>query len=339
MEEYTVRSGNDLTRAINQINASREAGDYTIILAANMRASGLVLSNTEAKKTIVIRGDTVLRSIINTKNEILFIVENGVTLVLGNNAALTGNGKKYKATQIQVNEGGTLVMKNGSVIEKALLGVYVDSGMFIMEGGAIRENELGVDCVAEGVFKMTGGEISGNKGAPYFGSGVRVYCDAVFTMEAGEIHGNEAEDGGGVWSADEGLFKMSGGKISGNKASNDGGGVAVSAGGFIMTGGEISGNTACNEGGGVCVDCGTFKMSGGEISGNTATNGGGACVWRCVFTKTGGTISDTNEAEKGKAVYMTMYDDMDDPPRQRNSAARPDVNMDIDKDGAAGGWE
>lgn len=259
MEEYTVRSGNDLTRAINQINASREAGDYTIILAANMRASGLVLSNTEAKKTIVIRGDTVLRSIINTKNEILFIVENGVTLVLGNNAALTGNGKKYKATQIQVNEGGTLVMKNGSVIEKALLGVYVDSGMFIMEGGAIRENELGVDCVAEGVFKMTGG--------------------------------------------------------------------------------EISGNTACNEGGGVCVDCGTFKMSGGEISGNTATNGGGACVWRCVFTKTGGTISDTNEAEKGKAVYMTMYDDMDDPPRQRNSAARPDVNMDIDKDGAAGGWE
>jgi len=103
-----------------------------------------------------------------------------------------------------------------------------------------------------------------------------------------------------------------------------------------MEGGEIYGNSSTNIGGGVAVN-GIFRMLGGEISGNTASgDGGGVYVLNGTFNKTGGTIygfsgsNNDNRAVSGHAVGGDKF---------RNSTAGPNVRLDSNRSGAAGGWE
>jgi hypothetical protein len=137
---------------------------------------------------------------------------------------------------------------------------------------------------------------------------------------------------------------MEGGEISGNNAimGNPGGGVLlVSGSSFAMSGGEIIGNTTSSSGGGVAVGTNSqFSMTGGEISGNTGSSGGGVYVQeKATFIKTGGTIygngagakSDNAENGKGHAVYATD--------KFRDSTAGPDIAIDTEMTGTAGGWE
>jgi hypothetical protein len=166
---------------------------------------------------------------------------------------------------------------------------------------------------------------------------------------------------------------MNGGTISGNSASASssnfdpysyGGGVYVASGSFTMSGGTISGNSASasswysrsySYGGGVYVASGSFTMSGGTISGNSASAsagnfpsdyphydslavsyGGGVCVGNSgIFTKTGGTITNTNilTAEyntSGRVAYA------ENGSRHRETTAGPAVNL---SSGSAVNWE
>jgi len=158
-----------------------------------------------------------------------------------------------------------------------------------------------------------------------------------------------------------GALELRNGTISGN-ATNSDHGVNVVLGTFTMTGGSISGNTS-NSGSGVNVHQGTFTMSGGTISGNTVSvssgsyyGGGGVYVVNSgekgIFTKSGGTItgnaSDTAngnvvknssgvvQGSRGHAVYVSISGGT---AMRRETTAGPEVNIDSDVSGAAGGWE
>ena len=79
-----------------------------------------------------------------------------------------------------------------------------------------------------------GGKITGGQGV--MGGGV--YVTGTFTMEGGTITKNRAEDGSGVYVANEGTFTMAGGTITGNIATkSDGGGVYVKEGGTVILSG------------------------------------------------------------------------------------------------------
>jgi hypothetical protein len=213
-QEYTVYSEAEFTQAIAGIDASQAAGYYYITLHINITGSGISFPSTSVEKTIVIKGDTALRTIYKTGE--FFFVDAGNTLVLDNNIKLIGNDKQLGGLWIK---GGTFVMKAGSRIEGAEgSGVYVSNG---------------------GTFIMEGGKISGNTG-----SGVHV-SSGTFTMEGGKISGNTAKMGGGVYVSGGGTFTMEGGEISGNTATpgsgfGAGGGVLVEGSGrFIKSGGGI----------------------------------------------------------------------------------------------------
>jgi len=290
----------------------------------------------EGRSNIAIRlkGNSSNRVIEPSSKGGLFIMREGITLVLDDNITLIGrNDNDYP---LIINDRGTLIVNTGVKISgnTALYdggGVYVHYGTFIMNGGEISGNTSfstsyyfggGGVYVLNGTFIMNGGEISGNTASSYEGGGGGVYVrGGIFTMNGGEISGNIAPCGGGV-SVSDGTFTMSGGKISGNTASSsNGGGVYVNGGPFTMSGGEISGNTATpppiivtsQHGGGVCVRDGTFTMSGGEISGNTASSDGGGVYVDRIFTMNGGTftmsggkISDNTVSNgDGGGVYMS----------------------------------
>jgi hypothetical protein len=340
--EYAVYSDADFTQAVAGINASPAGGIYRINLFNNILnyivADNFSFSTTSAEKTIIIKGDTSLRTIDFVNTADLFTVNRGNTLVLENNVELRGiitNTKPGNAVRIN---GGTLVMKAGSRIEGASgSAVYVyNNGTFEMSGGEITKNGGithsssfygGGVYVSDGTFTMSGGGISGNYASSYsssssYAGGGGVYVSGgTFTMSGGEISGNVVRDnagdggGGGVYVSG-GTFTMSGGEISGNEVyprssfvASYGGGVYVSGGTFTMFGGEISGNEVyyAGDGGGVYVSDGTFTMSGGEISGNKVyyndSGGGGVYVSGGTFTMSGGEISG-NEACYGGGVYV-----------------------------------
>jgi fibronectin type 3 domain-containing protein len=331
--EYTVSSDPEFARAAAGINASSTPGLYRINLAGSITADSISFFPFSSGKTIIIRGDTVLRTIYNTRDADLFTVPSGTALVLENNVSLNGN---EKAGRLAYVDGGTLVMKAGSSIEGAkTTGVYVENGVFTMEGGEISGNTVSV---------------SSSRSSPAYSCGGGVYISGgTFTMSGGKISGNMISAsspaysyGGGVYISG-GAFTMSGGKISGNVISSSssrsaysyGGGVYISGGAFTMSDGEISGNTASSSssgsssrassysyGGGVCVTSNaTFTMSGGTISRNAvsasrsastsapvSSYGGGVYVTdNSAFTMSGGTISGNTVSASRSASSVRAY--------------------------------
>jgi hypothetical protein len=320
VQEYTVYSDAGFTQAVAGINASSTRGIYRITLLSNITANNVSFSATSVEKTIILKGDTSLRTISKTDNTDLFVVRSGNTLALENNLNLNSNAKA--GTMVQIDKGGTLVMKAGSRIEDARSYAVSVSGAFEMSGGKISGSTASSSCVyvSGGTFKMSGGEISGNRAF---------------------------DDGGGVYVSG-GAFEMSGGEISGNSVSaslSRGGGVYVFYNStFTMSGGKISGNTA-EFGGGVYIYDSTFTMSGGEISGNTAGFGGGVYVGSATFIKNGGGViygSNESTALKNTAGRgnnwghaVSVYEGS----RKRNTTAGTDVALYSNISGSAGGWE
>jgi len=198
--------------------------------------------------SLTLRGDKAGRTILGagyTDNGFSYqssiTVERGVTLIL-ENIALFG-------VNINVKQGGTLVMNDASMIKGCLsCGVNVDGGTFIMnKGSAVTSN--------------------GSSGVIIFGG--------TFTMNDGRIADNSDQWGGGVNVNEKGTFNMKGGLIENNIASEHGGGVFVNGNSsFNMQNGSISRNRADKNGGGVYVgNKGVFRMTGGIINGLDSTDG------------------------------------------------------------------
>jgi TolB-like protein len=356
---YTVTTAETFQKSIVAINAG-STGNYTITVKGDFSVGGITFTSN-ALKNITIRGDGSLRTISNSADSALFTIPDGISLVLSNNIRLNSNEREDLPEDIardrilslvDIAMDGMLRLETGAIISGNKSwrggGVFINGGTFTMSGGTIsgyRAAALGGGVyVNGGTFTMSGGTISGNRAS----SGGGVYVNGgTFIMSGGSISGNTTGYGGGVW-VNSGMFVMSGGTISGNTADGHGGGygggggVWVDGGKFTMNGGGISGNTGRGYGGGgVSVNGGsTFTMGGGTISGNKADinaskgggNGGGVYS-RGIFTKTGGTIDETNSASgQGKMVYVGSS-------RKRETAAGPDVNLDSHIAGRAGGWE
>jgi hypothetical protein len=169
---WEVGSDTAFSRAVSDINAFSEAGDYIIILTGDIGASNITFADKGVQKTITIRGKGGLRTISNNGNSQLFIVRTNSTLVLDNDVRLDGCEKAYNAVRI---DEGAFVMKAGSVINNARdSAIYVLNGTFRMEGGEISGNTVSSSSLSDsssygggvyvnsGTFRMEDGEISGN---------------------------------------------------------------------------------------------------------------------------------------------------------------------------------
>ncbi|MDR1300948.1 MAG: hypothetical protein LBK43_00550 [Treponema sp.] len=274
-------------------NEEYPSGSYDIILNDTETTSAPKILNLTGDRDITLtikgNGNTVGLDPEGSNGNLLTLgAESGSNLILILEDITLQGKDNNTASLVQVKDGGTLELKDGSV----LTGNTTTSG----NGG-------GVSIAAGGTLTMSGGEISGNTASngSAHGGGVYVAKDGKFTMSDGVISGNTTpttgsggnRGGGGVFVDGGGTFDMSGGEVSGNTSSYDGGGVFVygSGGKFTMTGGTISDNRATYGGGVYASAGGEFKMSGGVIYGSgagedKANTGNGAA-----FYKNGGGIS------------------------------------------------
>ena len=166
-------------------NNAVEGGSYPVTLKADETIPPRTLSYGGKNVAVILKGDDTERTVTVNTNGSLFTLENGVTLTLGSNIALSGRSSNT-APLLRVNSGGTLVMDTGSRIYGNTNtnntytytytyggGVYVNGGEFIMNGGTISGNTAssssssssspcGGGVFNAGTFTMSGGTISGN---------------------------------------------------------------------------------------------------------------------------------------------------------------------------------
>jgi len=179
-----------------------------------------------------------------------FSVKSGVTLVLDDNITLKGGTQEFAF--VQVGNGGTLVMNDGSVITGAINNNN-DPGVRRIYGG-------GVIVYNGGTFIMKGGTISGNTIYPRTLTAQEIqtakagYALGRSLVEGGKKAANAAEEkmnevatpvGGGVY--------VSGGVVKRENSSPFDSKPAPS-GTFIKTGGTITGYSSDPENGNVIKD-------------------------------------------------------------------------------------
>ena len=335
--------GESLAEKLQWLVSNAESnGAYVLELSTAYESIGPQTLSYTGRRNISVRlrgSGNSARVVELSSNGSLFTIENGVTLILDNNIALSGRSGN-ETSVIRINSGGTFTMSGGTISGNTTYdavssyggGVSVNGGTFTMSGGTISGNAGGVS-VGSGTFTMNGGTISGNTASNYGGGfgGVSV-GSGTFTMSGGTIFGNSSYRGGGVY-VDSGTFTMSGGTISGNAASSSsytgnayGGGVYVSGGTFNMSSGEISGNTASNYGGGVYV-YGTFNKTGGTIYGYDANDTVNSNV---VKNSSGVVLSDRGHAVNGGTVNGVEL--------HRETTAGPGVNLYRGSTSYSGGW-
>ncbi|GHV74836.1 hypothetical protein AGMMS49940_21380 [Spirochaetia bacterium] len=302
----TTKIGNqNLASSLDYISTYAISGDnYFIVLGANESASNISLSYSGFAVGITLMSNGAEQIVsLNADFTSLFIVNNGVSLILENNITLQGRST-YANSLVKVNTGGTLKMYDGAKI----CGNNVYSNSPYGGGGGV--------YVSGGTFTMSGGEISGNT--------------------ATASTSQNSSYGGGVYISG-GTFTMSGGKISENTASSSsssasysyGGGVYVNGGTFTMSGGEIGGNTASSSssstsysyGGGVYIGSGTFTKSTGCI------------IYGSNVSATLKNTASSGFYWDGHAVYISTGS------RKRNTTAGVGVPMNSSIGGATGGWE
>jgi len=277
-----------------EVNAIVESFSSTQTLAYSNRSNiGIIIrSKGSLKSTINLSADNVGS---------MFIVGKGVTLTLED---IILQGRTNNKPLVQVQRGGSLVMKTGSSIRSNTAGgVYIE-GDATLAGGEITNNSnssgyAGVYVSSGANFTMIKGKISGNSisthnngtggagGSPggYRGEGAVLNLD--FWHSNDDKAGGRGGDGrpgtggeggvGGVCVV--GKFVIHGGEISNNRGGRgtNGGGGNGGAGGYYSSNVlyEASGGGGGGGAGGVALrDKGSFVMYGGEIKNNLGGGGG-----------------------------------------------------------------
>jgi len=202
--------GGTLAAKLAWVNEHGESGKtYTIEVNGNeeLPLTTLFYPNRSGIALIMkgVGGECIIS--IRDSTGSLFIIENGVALVLESNITLKG-GDSGSGSLVRVNSGGTLEIETGAKIAEN----KTFSSTFVTYGGGVFVNG--------GTLTMNGGEISGNEASsesPFgsFGGGVYV-GSGTFIMNNGTITGNKADRGGGVFVSSSGTFNRYSGDISGN---------------------------------------------------------------------------------------------------------------------------
>ena len=236
-----------LDRAIAFVNAN--PGTYTFVLDDDIAVSGSFrnLNTNNVNLTIVGIGEE--RTISQAGMGSIFDVgipltptDNNITLTLGQNITLAGRLGNNVAT-VSVRGGATLIMQNNARItgNTAALGGG-GGGVFVQ--GAVADTPFTTFTMRDNA------SVHGNSRVNS-GGGVFIDANAIFNMyDNASVSGNSTiglpgsittQPGGGV--AVNGFFIMNGGTISGNTTGSFGGGVYVgNTGTFIMNGGTVYGN-------------------------------------------------------------------------------------------------
>lgn len=199
----------------------------------------------ESGQDVVITSDpasTENRKISFSKNVVITVEPDAVLAI----DRITLDGASELSSLIQVEEGGTLIVRNSAVLEGSLHTAVKNEGSFTLDSSTIQNS-----CLSDGYSRD-----------PIYGGGV--YNSGSFTMINGRItancmNGNKTY-GGGVYNS--GVFNMKSGTIDNNMDTNNetyGGGVYNDASGtFTMDSGTIKGNTVgMGDGAGVYNE-GTF---------------------------------------------------------------------------------
>ena len=255
----------------------------------------------------------------------LFTVESGATLTISG-LTLDADGWSHL---IQVEEGGTLILEEGAVLQNCGSSAIVNDGTLILKEGAVLQNCGSSAIVNNGTLTMYGGTITQNdtlqKKIRRGNGGVLNREGATFTMYGGSITCNGDLEGGeganqnaastdgyagGVTNL--GTFTMTGGEITGNQVAPSPIGKAAAGvynGGIFEMGGsaKVAQNVSvlASDAGGVYNAKGaTFTLTeNAQILENTAPQSGGGVYNDGIFEMEGGVISGHTVTQFGGGVY------------------------------------
>ena len=232
-----------------------DPGAYKLLVTKSQSSDSRPHTTLEipAGYDILLTGENGQEKLTSQGNGSLFTVENDATLTISG-LTLDGDGWSHL---IQVEEGGTLILEEGAVLQNCGSSAIVNDGTLILKEGAVLQNCGSSAIVNDGMLTMYGGTITRNdtlqKKMRRGNGGVLNREGATFTMYGGSITCNGDVDGG------EGANQ--------NAASTKGyaGGV-TNLGTFTMTGGEITGNRVAPLPSGMAAagvyNGGIFKMDG-----------------------------------------------------------------------------
>ena len=208
------------------LNANAETGGNYVLEVVDPASFNRAVNLTYRNKsdiTITLMGMGRIENQTITTNDVggLFIVGSGVTLIL-DNITLQGVSSGVflnSAALVRVQNGGTLIMKDGSIISGHTNdgnggGVYVgNGGIFLMEGGTIIRN---FSCYTVGSAKQQAQ--SQAFGSALVSGGVS-QIPGVGSAMADSVDDTPPEPptrrGGGVYVAVGGTFTKTGGTIAG----------------------------------------------------------------------------------------------------------------------------
>ena len=302
-------------------------GAYTLLVTKSQSSGGSRHTTLEipAGYDILLTGENGQETLTSQGNGSLFTVENDATLTISG-LTLDGDGWSHL---IQVEEGGTLILEEGAVLQNCGSSAIVNDGTLILEEGAVLQNCGSSAIVNDGTLTMYGGTITRNdtlqKEMRRGNGGVLNREGATFTMYGGSITRNgDLDDGegaeqnaasdagyaGGVTNL--GTFTMTGGEITGNQVAPSPSGKAAAGvynGGRFEMGGsaKVSQNVsvlAIDAGGVYNAKDATFTLTGNaQICENTALQSGGGVYNDGIFEMDGGVISGHTVTQFGGGVY------------------------------------
>ncbi len=311
---------------------------YTLELSTGIIVVG-------GKTLVILDGEIVGGTLVGTTNDQAVVeVQGNGTLKLEGETKLThdqnGDGKAdTTGSGVKVDEKGKFEMTGGEISgNKAGSdthynggGVYVSGGEFTMSGGTISNNtaSTGTDKDPTNNKYAEWGSTNQKDGYHGQGQGGGVYVDdqykytkkdgwktendGKFTLSGGEISNNTADEGGGIFIANQynsntftsqegSQFIMNGGTVDGNLALvGEGGGIYIQGTGKI-TAGNITNNITMTGsdlgGGGIYIEnSGRLELENAIITENTAAGIGGG-IAGCVHGAT-----SILGAENGAAVF------------------------------------
>ena len=228
-------------------------------------------------------------------------------LLLENSASLTINSGTITGAETGVwTSGGCTVTMNSGTVNGAVYvmgDAFYDRSQFTFTDGTINGRVWlsSIDGVGTDM-EMTGGTITG--GNAENGGGIFVADDSTCTISGGSISNNKAESGGGVYVEGGGaLTVQSDAQITSNNATSGGGVYVASGGSCTINDGAITQNTATSGGGVYVASGGSLTIDGGAITNNEATGGGGGVYAEATLKFNSGTISQNTAGGNGGGIY------------------------------------
>ena len=276
---------------------------------------GIVTGNAAAASGggIDVAGEaTVLRSLVSANRAgadgggihvtgALVLVDGVVT---GNESANFGGG-------IEVTAGDATLTRVAFSDNRALYGggLRNDATATLTDVDLVRNtarNGGGIDN--DGALVMTGGSIASNRAAQD-GGGIFSNNEGLTDLEGVAISRNIAQEGAGIYVHRDGAADLRRTSLVGNFAFDDGGGMLI-GGAATLSNVTVAGNRAGDDGGGLYtgVDA-TLALTNATVTGNAATDEAGGIRNRgtatVVSTIVVGNAAATNDDFSGSIVYTS----------------------------------